>query len=238
VGDGRPSWSTEADVRAALVASPLGALPSPTIAALLVGARSVATSPGDVIQHEGAAGPHLSLVVDGLVRNVLRGADGRSLTVRYARRGALLGTLSLYGGPYVPPGSTQTVVRARVLVLRADLVRSAADRDPVVARALLEDLATRVREYITQIHRAAFGSVRQRVARHLLDLASERQQGPDLVAAVTQQELADAVGSVREVVVRTLADLRAEGIVATHRGGIAILAPARLLETLEPGPGR
>ncbi|MEZ4596612.1 MAG: Crp/Fnr family transcriptional regulator [Chloroflexota bacterium] len=233
MGPGRPSRSTDADVHAALADSPLGTLPTHTLAGLLVGARWVRSLAGEVFQHEGDAGAHIALMVDGLARNVLHGVDGRSLTVRYARRGALLGTLSLYGGPYRLPGSTQAVVPSRMLALDAALVRRTADRDPDVARALLEDLAARTREYITQIHRAAFGSVRQRVARHLLDLASEQRQGPVLMATITQQELADAVGSVREVVVRTLAELRAAGIVTTRRGGVAILAPDRLLGELD-----
>jgi CRP/FNR family cyclic AMP-dependent transcriptional regulator len=58
--------------------------------------------------------------------------------------------------------------------------------------------------------------VRQRVAAHLLDLASAQQHPSGrLVARVSQQELANAAGSVREVVARTLRDLRVAGIVAT-----------------------
>ena len=60
---------------------------------------------------------------------------------------------------------------------------------------------------------------------HLLDLASEQPQGDRLVAAVSQQALADAVGSVREVVVRVLHDLRSEGVIRTSREGIEILVP-------------
>jgi CRP/FNR family transcriptional regulator len=40
--------------------------------------------------------------------------------------------------------------------------------------------------------------------------------------------LADAVGSVREVVVRILHDLRDEGVVRTGRGNVQLLDPARL----------
>ena len=72
--------------------------------------------------------------------------------------------------------------------------------------------------------REAFGSVRQRVATHLLDLASDRQRpGGRLVARVSQQELADAAGSVREVVARALRDLRAAGMVATAADRVVIL---------------
>lgn len=45
---------------------------------------------------------------------------------------------------------------------------------------------------------------------------------------VTQRELAEAVGTAREVVVRVLRDLRTAGIVTTHRDHIEILDPIRL----------
>lgn len=45
-----------------------------------------------------------------------------------------------------------------------------------------------------------FGSVQQRVSCHLLDLASNSADG--MIVKVDQQELADAIGSVREVVAR------------------------------------
>lgn len=73
--------------------------------------------------------------------------------------------------------------------------------------------------------------MRQRIAAHLLDLASaqQRPQG-DLVARVSQQELADAVGSVREVAARTLRELRLARLVATSPDRVHILDPAGLYE--------
>jgi CRP/FNR family transcriptional regulator len=67
------------------------------------------------------------------------------------------------------------------------------------------------------------------VALHLLDLASNQQgqHGP-LVARGSQQELAEAVGSVREVVARVLRDLRHAGLVATGPDGVRILDPTGL----------
>jgi CRP/FNR family cyclic AMP-dependent transcriptional regulator len=75
---------------------------------------------------------------------------------------------------------------------------------------------------------SAFATVRARVARHLLDLASESQKGCEFVAAIGQQELAEAVGTVREVIVRALRELREEGLLRTGRAGIIILDPERL----------
>jgi CRP/FNR family transcriptional regulator len=82
-----------------------------------------------------------------------------------------------------------------------------------------------------------FAAVRQRVARHLLDLAAQRGPGreamAEIVVPVSQQELADAAGTVREVVVRVLRELRRDGVVRTERDHIVILDPARLVS----GPG-
>jgi CRP/FNR family transcriptional regulator len=233
VEDGAASLQSDAGFREALAASPLAGLPSATVTGVLAGARALRTPAAGIVRREGQPGSHLELVVTGLVRGFLQGADGRTLTIRYARPGALLGTVSLFDARYAMPGSTQALVPSSLVQLRPGVVLAAVDRDPQLARALLEDLSSRVQEYIAQIHQRAFASVRQRVARHLLDLASERQVGPDHVAPITPQDLADAVGSVREVVVRALGDLRGEGTVETRRRGIVILAPDRLLEAMD-----
>lgn len=91
---------------------------------------------------------------------------------------------------------------------------------------------------MTEIPRGAFAPVRQRVARHLLDLASERQHGATLFAPISQQQLADAVGSVREVVVRALRDLRTEGSIRTTTRGIAVIDPPALWAEASGVPGR
>jgi CRP/FNR family transcriptional regulator, cyclic AMP receptor protein len=49
-----------------------------------------------------------------------------------------------------------------------------------------------------------------------------------LEAQVSQQELAEAVGSVREVVARVLRDLRSVGLIATVPGVVRVLDPAGL----------
>jgi hypothetical protein len=48
---------------------------------------------------------------------------------------------------------------------------------------------------VGELRGTAFSPIRQRVARHLLDLAAEHQQGALLIAPVTQRQVAEAVGS-------------------------------------------
>ncbi|MDH4335372.1 MAG: helix-turn-helix domain-containing protein, partial [Chloroflexota bacterium] len=66
-------------------------------------------------------------------------------------------------------------------------------------------------------------TMRERVGGHLLDLAEVDPITGVITAGVTQQQLADSVGSVREVVARVLRELRDEGIVTTSHGAITIL---------------
>jgi CRP/FNR family transcriptional regulator, cyclic AMP receptor protein len=214
---------------AALAVSHLGGVAPGRLSELLADSTAVDVHAGSTLRREGDPGPHLELVLSGMVRMYLAGPDGRTLTVRYCRGGALMGAVSLFTPGYVMPGSMQALVDTRLLVFRPDAVMRLAAADPGVSRAFLLELGDRVVSFVAEIRDGAFATVRQRVARHLLDIASQYQRGPSLIAPISQQGLADAAGTVREVVVRVLRQLRAEGIVATSRQGITILAPDRLL---------
>lgn len=226
---GRLGAAISGRVGAAIAASNLRALPPESIASLTTGARTLFAPAGSTVHYEGDDAPHFELVLSGLVRVYVTAPDGRTMTVRYCRPGSILGAVSLFAERFSLPATIQALVDCDLLALQPDVVGRLAESDPGVTRALLVELSERVVSFIAEIPSGAFASVRQRVARHLLDLASEHQRGPGLIAPVSQQELADAVGTVREVVVRVLRDLRAEGIVETRRAGIVLVAPERLL---------
>jgi CRP/FNR family transcriptional regulator len=135
------------------------------------------------------------------------------------------------------PASVKAVTDADMLSMSAPAVKQAAERDVVLARALIDELSDRVMSFIAEIPSSAFATVRQRVARHLLDLASAAQRGRVLTVTISQQELADAVGSVREVVVRVLRELREEGYVNTGQAGIELLDPEQLSAAAYPSSG-
>jgi CRP/FNR family transcriptional regulator len=139
----------------------------------------------------------------------------------------VLGIAVLVGGP--ANTSVQTLEPSSVFRISRRTLTEAARQDPRVSWAVAEELNRRLYGVLEQTAVNAFGSVRQRVAVHLLDLASDRQRPQGrLVANVSQQELADAAGSVREVVARALRELRVAGIVDTAADRIEILDPARL----------
>jgi CRP/FNR family transcriptional regulator len=221
-------------VRGAIATSHLRSVSEDTLGDLLEGVRRVRVPAGVTIRGEGETGPHLELLLHGFVRIFVTAPDGRSLTVRYFRRGAITGVASLFTPTFTMLGSIQALRDSELLIFDPKVVRRLADRDITVARGLLDELSERVVNFVAEIPGSAFATVRQRVARHLLDMASEQQHGEELIAHVSQQALADAAGSVREVVVRVLRDLREEGVIVTARTGITILRPDDLVIELFP----
>jgi CRP/FNR family transcriptional regulator len=218
--------AVDADVMAAMAGSFLGKLPAGLVDQLLAVGDRAEYPEGSTIYREGAA-PRALLVVGGLLRVYMSSPEGRQVTVRYARGRAVLGIAVLVGGP--ADVGVQTLAPTTVFRIDAAVLRAAARADARVAWALAEELNRRLYETLQQTAINTFGSVRQRIATHLLDLASAQQRPQaHLVAHVSQQELADAVGSVREVVARVLRDLRLAHLVATSPDRIDILDPTGL----------
>jgi CRP/FNR family cyclic AMP-dependent transcriptional regulator len=168
----------------------------------------------------------VALVLEGLIRVFLVSEAGRQVTVRYARPGETLGLVHLFGRN--TGVRSQAVTPTSVWMIAPARFRALCEQHAPLATAVAEECATRASDAIEELSLLTFGSVRQRVARHLLDLAAEQQRAGELVAAVTQQELADAAGTVREVVARVLKQLHQTGMTAGSTDGVVILDAARL----------
>jgi CRP/FNR family cyclic AMP-dependent transcriptional regulator len=216
------------DVNAAIASSSLRGLPPEVIRRLIEGAILRDVAAGKTTHQEGDPA-FAELVVCGLIRGYVSAPNGRTMSIRYCRPGALLGIPTLFN-PSAPHahGNTTALVDSRILQLNSPAVRELAERDIRVTRALLHETSARVAEYIKDIEVSSFATIRQRLARHLLDIAAEQQVGRRLAARASQEELAGAVGTVREVVVRILRDMRGEGLVRTTRGRVELLDAARL----------
>jgi len=206
------------------------AVPVGTIESLLAGGRVVDFRTGSTVYTEADA-ERLAVMMGGLLRVYMHASDGRQVTVRYVRAGDLLGVPALVGGP--APVFVQAVTPGEAFFFDLAQVKRAALVDASLAWALAEECVHRLYDVLEELAGNAFASVRQRVARHLLDLATSRPEPRrTLIALVNQQDLANSVGSVREVVARILAELRAEGLVRTSPGRVEILDPIRMSQEL------
>jgi CRP/FNR family transcriptional regulator, cyclic AMP receptor protein len=218
-----PADSVELAIQRSVVAG----LSRDHLDALLSGGMRLDIPAGSVVYREGDA-PRCGLLVSGLARVFLVGPDGRQVTIRYMRPGSLSGSsLIVLGSP--ADARVQAVTDVAGLLLNVAALRTLARSDANIAWALAQEVARSQDEIMHAFAIQAFGTLRQRLARALLDLAATQLQvGQMLMAIVIQQELADAVGSSREAVARVLRELRADGLIDTTRGGVALLDPARL----------
>jgi CRP/FNR family transcriptional regulator len=182
----------------------------------------------------------VGLIVEGFLRVFIAGtSSGRESTIRYVRPGDLLGVVAALSGPSAT--SVQTLRDSRIWLVDAAAFRSGAQSGIEIAWLMAEECARRVAALVDEMVGSAFATVRQRIAHHLLHMAQSRPAAPYLVARITQTDLANAAGTVREVSVRELRSLRTEGLIRPSRDGIAILDPDGLqriaTEAFKPGYG-
>jgi len=165
-----------------------------------------------------------ALLVEGLLRTYVTSPQGRRMALRYTHPGEIIGLTGMVRGS--APAGADVLIQGSMLRLDLATLRRLAQSEASVSWAVARQLANELAGYSTLRSANLFGSVRVRVARHLLELATRHGEG--LAARITQQELADSVGSVREVVARVLVALKDEDIIAREGKQIVILDADRL----------
>jgi len=188
---------------------------------MLVNAFEVRLEPGSVVQPcdlfhrvDDASVLVLGIVVSGLVRVYTTTSQGRQVTVRYVTDGDIFGLPVVLAPDILVEGlvlASQALTPCHILRLSPARLREIAARDVENMWGLFNELA---RSMVSGHHMLAenlFQPVRARVARHMLDLAE--RDGSRMVVSASQQDIADAIGSVREVVSRAVLWLRDQGLV-------------------------
>jgi CRP/FNR family transcriptional regulator, cyclic AMP receptor protein len=206
-------------------------VPPPALARLLVRSQRREIAAGNAIFPVTEHAPRIGLVLMGTARSFLTAADGRQLTVRYARRGALVGKHATIIGAH-PPVGVQALTDCTVLELDIDVFGACVATELSISTALNLEFVRRLEDVYAAVGDSAFGTVRQRLVRHLLALAGDEVTPPAHRVTLTQQRLADAIGSSREVVARELAGLRREGLIRSDAGQIELLNVDRLVTSL------
>jgi CRP-like cAMP-binding protein len=211
------------DIERAWASSFLTELPPAAADELLASAHEQELISGQNVYRE-LAEPRFAfvgLLTAGMLRIYITSPGGRRAALRYVRPGEVIGlTAMIRGGG---PAGAEAVTAGSLLRFDPVTFRRLAQTDPSVCWAVTNELAREISLVGGARLQSLFGSVRVRVAWHLAELIVER--GERLTVRVTQQDLADSVGSVREVVARVLAQLRDEGII--DRDGSAIVVKDR-----------
>jgi CRP/FNR family transcriptional regulator len=182
-------------------------------------ARERTFDAGDALFREGEVAHGIFVLLSGDVR-VVRSSRGRRYVLHSERRGGTLGEAPVFdAGPYPASAIAATSVET-LYVNRASLAR-ALRLEPELALFFLARLGSRVRTLLDRVDRLATAHVSTRLAGYLLE---QVERSSDRVVAITQEALAEELGTVREVVVRTLRELRERTVIRTaSRGRIEVM---------------
>jgi CRP-like cAMP-binding protein len=169
-----------------------------------------------VIFRRGDAAYGMILILSGRVR-VVREHDGRRQVLHVEEAGGTLGEVPLFdGGPM--PATAVTAEMTEGVVLSPELVRAVVARDPALALVMLARMARRVRTMADRLERMTLHGVGMRLAAALLERA-RRAPGHPLSLGMPQEQFAEELGTVREVLVRELRGLVQAGILAPLGSG-------------------
>jgi CRP-like cAMP-binding protein len=167
----------------------------------------------------------LFVIVSGSLRAFREGVDGREQVIHVERAGATIAELPVFDDkPY--PSTVAAEEETLVLYLDKNDVKSLCLKYPQIALAGLKMLAGRLRRCAELVEALSLREVDQRLARWLLSEARARGRGTasgtEVTLALTNQQIAARIGSVREVVSRALSRLQQNGLITIDGRRITI----------------
>ena len=175
---------------------------------------------GEVLMHHGASGRTCYAICSGTVLLTVTSTQGSTLVLGRRETGSLVGELAALAG--APRAAT---VRAKgdvaTIRLQWEAFHQILHDHPDWAIQLLRILAGRVRGLSER-----FAVRNEELRVRLIDiLTTHYEESGDPVFRSTREELAGWVGATREAVVRTLQQLKSDGVVDLDRGAVELLKP-------------
>lgn len=206
-------------------------LPEATLRALATIAVPLHRPAGAIIQVEGEPVEAMYVVAQGRVKIARMAANGREQVLHVAAAGAHFNTVPIFdGGPC--PANAEALTGVRLLALPLMALRRVVEEHPALALALLKEFTARMRHLVNLVDELALHTVQGRLARLVLEQAETLERGED-VPLLTQAEMAAQLGTVREMVARTLKSFDALGLIRMERGAITVLDRAGLAAQAE-----
>ncbi|GAB4253613.1 MAG: Crp/Fnr family transcriptional regulator [Acidobacteriota bacterium] len=194
-------------------------------------AREIDLPAGAILFSAGEPAAGLFIVRSGRTKAVRQSWDGREQVIHEDGPGRTFPEVAVFdGGPY--PSTVVAVEPSRLLLLPRSVVLDFCRRHPEVALRALRILSQRLRRATSLAEDLALRDVSQRLADYLLEEA--RRAGADSFALRhSNQEIAELIGSVREVVSRTFARLQRRGWIEKSGRRVRLVAPGKLAEHAE-----
>ncbi len=186
---------------------------------------------GQVIHLEGEPGEKVYILEKGWAKSIRTAIDGREQATIMLKAGELFGDEAVFlGAPY--PVTVIALEKIEMWVIQKQALLEAIQRYPTLAMVFIRQLSERTLYYIDLVEDLGLRNVQARVANTLLKHA--KMVDGNLVVPrqhwTTLDEMAIRLGTVRDVLSRTLNALEGEGILKIGRTKIIIIDPQKLLK--------
>lgn len=221
-------WRLAALKRTAL----FGSLAETALAEIAECAKELHRARGEMLFLAGEDARGLFIVVAGKVRVFQHSPAGREQVMYVHSDGAVIAEVPVFDdGPY--PASAACETDVDVLFLTKSNMQEFCTKYPPLALKALRIMAQRVRRHAQLIEALSFHEVRQRLALFLLAEAQRANAASEqrIVFSLTlsNHQVADRIGSVRDVVARAFARLKHEGLIEL-KGRMLIIPDADALK--------
>jgi len=211
-------------------------LPQPALQALDAISSSATYPKGTVLFVEGQEPRGVFILCNGRVKLMAGSADGKSLILRIADPGEIVGLPgTISGKPYELTAEALEPLQANFIPREAFLhfLREHGDAAVKVAQILSEIYHATCREVR---YLGLSGSAAEKLARFLLDWTdSHRENGVELrsILTLTHEEIAEMIGASRETVTRLFGDFKRERLIEVHGSTLVISSKSGLQRFLE-----
>lgn len=183
----------------------------------------------EMIFHEGDELRSVFFLSKGKVRTFKMNNDGKEFVTGLHSQGAFLGYMSVLEGGRVTE-SAETLEDCELAIIPREELLSLLYKDRDVSMRFIKMLTREVKENEKHLLQLAYASVRQRVALALLRLrdtyGSKNDQG--LGVRISREDLATIVGTATESLIRTLSDLKEDGVIEVQGREIRVVDAAGL----------
>ena len=178
----------------------------------------------------------LYVIKRGRVRLYRLTPDGKQLTLEIMDKGRIVGRMA-WLGQQLTDAYAEAIEDALICSFTPRELQRLIDRFPSVGVNIIRYLSGRLAASEREREVMAFRSVEQRLAARLLELSERFGQptegGTAIDARLTQQELADMIGTSRETLATTVASLRERRVLDMHNQRVVILDLPRVRELAE-----
>ena len=210
----------------------LSNVPESDLVALAQASRERSYPAGQVILRQDAPGDAMYVVIEGRVKVVLIGEDGREVILSVLGPGAVFGEMALLDDA---PRSAHVIAmtQCHVMTLYRGAFHERLRASPDLCLAMLAALSSRLRLADDRIRALSLLDVNGRVA-HLLLQQSAEAGSDTFPRRLTHQNMAELIGASRETVSRTLQHLSERGVIEIGRRQVSILDRAALEAAVRP----